>query len=225
MLTGHNPVASPFAIPPARVVNPSLSPQLEAVLLRATAHNAVDRFPTVEQFCAELRQGMEPVATGPTLQIGAPISTPLRNEPVSRPLWTPAPRTLPQRPAQGGLVRGLVLLFLFFVLAMSLGAGVWLLRGELRGLLGLLREQVTPQPRVSVQGTIVYVGPGPNRGDDLFIRTGTGVKALTNNPAGVSASLPALSPDGSRIAYGIFKKDAEGNSTEELWIVDRDGAN
>jgi Tol biopolymer transport system component len=118
------------------------------------------------------------------------------------------------------VLRGLILLFLFFVLAMSLGAGAWLLRGDLRGLLSILGERATPVPGLSVQGLVAYVAPGPNHGVDLFLRTGTGVRTLTNNPTGVSASLPAISPDHSRIAYGIFKSD-----TEELWIVDRDGTN
>ena len=44
MLTGHNPASSPFALPPARQVNPALSPEIEAALSRALATRSCRSF-------------------------------------------------------------------------------------------------------------------------------------------------------------------------------------
>ncbi len=219
MLTGHNPCASAFALPPARAVNPALSPGIEAALMRAVAHNPTDRFANVDDFCTALRAAslVAPVATtSPTVQ----ISTPLRGEPISRQLWTPTPRVLPERPRQSGLARGLIILSLFFILAASLAGGAWLLRGQIKSVLGIGLAQASPTTSgLTLDGTVAYIAPGPKGGDDLFVRTGSRLRRLTDNPKGIAAALPALSPDRTRIAFGLNE-----GSNEALWIVDRDGA-
>src|SRR5919202_6988563 len=225
MLTAHNPCASPFALPPARAVNPSLSPEIEAALIRATAHDPADRFANIDDFCKALRSAVgvaTTVATGPTI----PINAPLRAELISPPVWTPTPRALPQPPQQGGLGRGLIILSLIFVLVVSLATGAWVVRDEIKRMLPIGAAPVSPTSTgLILDGVVAYVAPGPKGGDDLFIRTGsevqTGseVRRLTGNPKGISAALPAISPDRQRIAYGL-----NHGSTETLWIASLDGS-
>lgn len=218
MLTGHNPCSSPFALPPARAVNPALSPHIEAALSRALAPEPADRFANVDDFCAALRSsgtGTAPAATGAT----RPISTALRSESISRPLWTPTPRALPKPPRQSGLGRGLILLFLCFVLAGSLAFATWRLRDQINPLLrNGLSAPAPAATGMSLPGVIAYVAPGPEGGVDLFVREGTRVRRLTNNPVGVSAALPAISPDRARIAYGLNQ-----GKQETLWLARLDG--
>lgn len=225
MLSGHNPASSPFTLPPARLVNPALSPQIETALLRATAPLPADRFSTADEFCAALHStggSANTATTGPTVAIGAPVaSAPVRSEPISRPLWTPSPRALPEPPRPSGLGRGLLLLTLFFILAGSLAGGAWLLRDELASMAGRSFAPAVPTATgLALEGLIAYTAPGPGGGDDLYIRSGREVTRLTNNRDGVSAALPAISPDRTQIAYGIYQ-----GSNEELWIIEQDGSN
>ena len=228
MLTGHNPAASPFALPPVRLLNPNLSPELEITLRRALAPLPVDRFATVDDFCAALHRGVGPIATGPTVRIGP---MPRATEPAGRPLWTPAPRMLPRRPASGGGVRVAVLLTLLFTLVASLGVGAWVLREEIQGAVNLIRVATAPAPvapavGLALQGDVAYVAPGPLGGVDLFVRSGTTAKRLTNYPARKSASLPAISPDRGRIAFSeSTSNDQDRIISETLRIIDRNGAN
>ena len=85
MLTGHNPATSPFALPPARAVNPALPQKIEAVLLRAMALEPADRFDTVKDFCDALRAATGPAATEATV----PIRTLAPPESASGALSTP----------------------------------------------------------------------------------------------------------------------------------------
>src|ERR671932_271009 len=176
MLTGHNPGASPFALPPARAVNPSLSPEIEAALIRATAHDPADRFANIDDFCKALRSavGVAPaVATGPTI----PINAPLRAELISPPVWTPTPRVLPQPPQQGGLGRGLIILSLIFVLVLSLATGAWLVQDEIKRLLPIGVAPVAPTSTgLIVDGVVAYVAPGPNGGEHLFVPADSAVE-------------------------------------------------
>ncbi len=230
MLTGHNPAGSPFALPPARAVDPALSRQVEEVLLRATAREPRDRFPSVNEFCAALRRAVvapeapSSALIGPTVPISTgraePAPTLLRSEPSSRPLWTPAPRALPEPPRQSGVARGVFLLLLVFLLLGSLGIGGWLMRDQLQMALGsVVPLRQTGAPAISIPGTLAYVAPNERGGTDLFVRSGTRVERLTDHASGSDASLPAISPDGTRIAYGVF---ADGRET--LWMVNRDGS-
>lgn len=228
MLTGHNPASSPFALPPARRVNPALPPEIEAALARALASRPADRFATVDAFCAALRQGSGPTSIGPTVPMAAHAlpaiagSGPSRRvEPPSRPLWRPSPRVLPARPQHAGGVRVFILLLLLLLLGSSIAAGAWLLRDEVRSVVEFLRPAAAPAPvtRLSMEGVVAYVGPGPNGGTDLFTHIGTRVHRLTDYPEGISAALPAVSPDRTRIAYGEFT-----GTGESLWVMNRDGS-
>ncbi len=224
MLTGHNPAASPFALPPARLVNPELAPEIELALLRATAHKPADRFPTVDDFCTALQTPLGANVTGPTIEIAAPYQAKMhasqRIEPNSRPLWTPSPRMLPQPPSQGGALRGMAMLVLVFALLAAAGAGAWVAREQIAALWNM--AMVTPQPTsgVSVEGMVAYVAPSPNGGENLFVRTGNKSLQLTNLPIGTSASLPAIAPDRKRIAYVEHV-----GGVDSLWLIDADGSN
>jgi hypothetical protein len=226
MLTGHNPARSPFALPPARVINPALSPELESALLRALAPRPDDRFATADEFCAALRRGAGPTAVGPTVPLRAmPMLSPApgarRAEPARRQVWTPGPRALPARPQQGGGFRVVVLLLLLGLLAASIAGGAWLLRDEVRSMVDLLRP-IAPAASatgLSMEGVVAYVGPGPSGGTDLFTRIGTTVTRLTNYPEGIAAALPAVAPDRTRIAYSEYT-----GTGESLWVMNRDGS-
>jgi hypothetical protein len=221
MLTGHNPGASPFALPPARAVNPALSAQVEVTLMRALAPEPANRFPTAQDFCAALRaavSGSQSVPTAPA-DPTIPIAPPARLAPTSQQPWTPQARALPQQPRQSGAGRGLVVVALLFILVASLGAGVWMLRDQIPRLVQGIGAPAAPTASgLSLPGVVAYVAPGPEGGNDLFIREGTQVRRLTTNPKGVSAALPAISPNGKRIAYGVNE-----GSTEALWIINVDG--
>ena len=55
LLTGHNPSEPPYEMYPIRYWNPSLSAGLEAIILKCTANNPMDRY----QSCAELIYALE----------------------------------------------------------------------------------------------------------------------------------------------------------------------
>ena len=224
MLTGHNPAASPFALPPARLVNPKLTPEIELALLRATAHKPADRFPTVDDFCAALQTPLGANVTGPTIEITAPYKAKLhasqRLEPNSRPLWTPAPRMLPEPPSQGGALRGMAFLVLVFALLAAAGGGLWTVREQIATLWDMASVAPRPARGVPVEGMVVFVAPSTDGGDDLFVRTGTTIKQITDLPSGTSAALPAIAPDRKRIAY---VEHVDG--IETLWMIDADGSN
>lgn len=55
LLTGHNPSEPPYEMYPIRTWNPSLSAGLEAIILKCTQNNPVDRY----QSCAELLYALE----------------------------------------------------------------------------------------------------------------------------------------------------------------------
>ena len=54
LLTRHNPALTPFALPPARQLNPAISLQMETVILKATQLDPTQRYQTVVQMRAAL---------------------------------------------------------------------------------------------------------------------------------------------------------------------------
>jgi serine/threonine-protein kinase len=81
LLTGYDPTATPFRLPPANQANPSVSPAIAAVLARATDSDPERRFPHVGAFRDALfaagdqsRPFSQP--HGPTTQGGAIYSRP-----------------------------------------------------------------------------------------------------------------------------------------------------
>jgi serine/threonine protein kinase len=63
LLTGRDPADDPFNFPPARRLNPDVSPALEATVARAVAASAADRWLTAR----EMRQALTRAAAVPTL--------------------------------------------------------------------------------------------------------------------------------------------------------------
>ncbi|MEI2691331.1 MAG: serine/threonine-protein kinase [Anaerolineae bacterium] len=49
LLTGYDPAATPFALPPVRQLNPQVSPAMAQVITRAIEVHPAQRFPTVER--------------------------------------------------------------------------------------------------------------------------------------------------------------------------------
>jgi len=66
LLTGHDPAATPFALPRVRQLNPAISPQMEGVIQRATQLDPAQRYQTVAQMRAALMgHGTAPTAVMP----------------------------------------------------------------------------------------------------------------------------------------------------------------
>ncbi|MEI2691327.1 MAG: serine/threonine-protein kinase [Anaerolineae bacterium] len=54
LLTGYDPAATPFALPPVRQLNPQVSPAMAQVITRAIEVHPAQRFPTVDALCQAL---------------------------------------------------------------------------------------------------------------------------------------------------------------------------
>ncbi|HEY0607759.1 MAG TPA: protein kinase [Herpetosiphonaceae bacterium] len=226
MLTGHNPASSPFALPPARSLNPTISPSLEALIARATAYEIDQRVATADEFCSALDAAIArpmPAVTVAAPRIVAQPSTPQHTGPItSRQLWSPSPRQLPSRPQGGGAGRGIVLILLLAILLGSLGGGAYLLQSQIAGIArdifapSAIAEPLNNKP----SSKIVFSVPWAENSENLYIKTGNDVKALTTFPEGTSATLPAISPDGSQIAFTLVT-----NGYQQIWLMNSDGSN
>ena len=74
LLTGYDPSLSPFNLPPARNVNPGLSPTVEAVIAKAIQAEVTARFQTAEEMKQALA-GRVPVSALPRQAVSAPVTT------------------------------------------------------------------------------------------------------------------------------------------------------
>lgn len=70
-LTGYDPTVTPFALPPVRQLNSSVSLELEQIIATATNTDRLQRFQSVDQFRQALLQSVIP----PTAQVGSGSST------------------------------------------------------------------------------------------------------------------------------------------------------
>ncbi len=63
MLTGYDPTASPFRLPPVDELNPHVSDRVCQAIRRATEHDPGQRYPSVDAFCAALKiaRSIQPV--------------------------------------------------------------------------------------------------------------------------------------------------------------------
>ena len=68
LLTRHDPALTPFALPPARQFNPAVSPQMEAVIQKATVLDPAQRYQTV----AQMRAAMTGKVAAPTAVMPQP---------------------------------------------------------------------------------------------------------------------------------------------------------
>jgi hypothetical protein len=227
MLTGHNPTASPFALPPARSLNPAIPQALESLITRATAYEIEDRVPTADEFCSALEAAIArpmPAITAPVPRIvpqqhtGQAHTGPI----TSRQLWSPSPRQLPSRPHGGGAGRGIVLILLLVILLGSLGSGAYLLQSQIAGLArDIFAPSAVSAPLSKPLSMIVFSVPWGDQNENLYLKIGNEVKALTNFPAGISAALPSISPDGMQIAFTQVTKDG----SQQIWLIDSNGRN
>lgn len=96
LLTGHDPASTPFRLPPANQLNPSVPAELSAALSRATDNDPDQRFANIAEFrqalfgsggFVQLQSQAQPVmaAIGPTMPIG----------PGSQPFPAPSSQTYP----------------------------------------------------------------------------------------------------------------------------------
>jgi serine/threonine-protein kinase len=76
LLTGYDPTATPFRLPPANQVNHALSPQTSAALARATANDPADRFTSVEELFAALSGANQSALPPPPVVAVGPVSAP-----------------------------------------------------------------------------------------------------------------------------------------------------
>ena len=98
LLTARDPADEPFKFPPARRLNPAVSAELEAVVARAVATNADERWPSAR----DMRRALTRAAAGPVAVAAQPVSaaTPARRPPVAMPPAPPATRSPQPQPAR-----------------------------------------------------------------------------------------------------------------------------
>jgi serine/threonine protein kinase len=233
MLTGHNPAASPFALPSVRSLNPAIPQAVEALVVQATAYEIDDRVPTAEEFCRALDAAMaRPMTalTTPVARITPKTSIqPVTGPTTSRQLWSPSPRQLPNRPVSGGAGRGLVLILLLAILLGSLGAGAYLLQSQIALM---ARDLFVPsavsaplgrEPSEIIVFSVRSKTAQGNIHEDLYIKRGNKVQPLTDLTDEFNAALPAISPDGRRIAF--TRSPIDNSRKQQVWLVDADGRN
>lgn len=234
MLTGHNPASSPFALPPVRSLNPTISPALDSLIARATAYEIDQRVATADEFCSALEAALArptpsmTATTVPTPRIVSQQSTaqhtsqhtgPITN----RQLWSPSPRQLPSKPNGGGAGRGIVLILLLVILLGSLGGGAYLLQSRIAGIArDIFAPSAVAEPLNNKPASmIVFSVPWSNQSENLYLKVGNEVRALTTFASGTSAALPAISPDGSTVAF----TRVNSNGDQQIWLIDSDGSN
>ena len=197
LLTGRTPFAglTPQQMLAAHVTEepapmtryrPSLSPALQAVVMRCLAKHASDRWQTAQELLGQLEPLMTP--SGGT--------TPAQTQPVSAAVRPAAPARLWPKVAIG-----------VAVLAVAAGAMLLSRRRPADRVLGR-RTQVTLDPgleldpALSPDGKLVAYSAGPSGDGKIMLRQldGGGTIPLT---AGVAGDLrrPEWTPDGSRIAF------------------------
>ncbi len=76
LLTGRDPGLMPFVFEDPRKINPAISPELSAVIMKALALNPADRFQTAEQFRKALKQiSSKDTPASPAPAIGGPVTS------------------------------------------------------------------------------------------------------------------------------------------------------
>ena len=125
LLTGHDPLLTPFQLPPARRVNPAVSPHVEAAILRATAHDPALRFPSAVELAQALLAPAPPGGTAPI----PPVTT---------------VRSLPQQPVGARRSRTLLVASCLVGMLVVGGLGGW----------AWWRER-TPSPAPGPSATVV----------------------------------------------------------------------
>lgn len=226
MLTGHNPTASPFALPPARSLNSTLPEHIETLITQATAYDLHQRVPTADEFCNALDRTIVhgPSYTAPIARVPSQPTQVYQTGPTtSRPVWSPTPRALPSRPQTShGMWRGIALIVLLMLLLGSLGVGAYLLKSQIAYYSRqLLDPLVVPAARSAALPTRTIFSGGQGDNENLYlILDGETPRALTAFSAPIKASQPAISPDGKRVAFTRVTP-----TTSEVWVMDIDGRN
>ncbi len=100
LLTARDPADDPFNFPPVRRLNPAVSAELEAVVARAVATSAGERWPSAR----DMRRALTRAVAGPVAVAAQPIlaATPVRRSPAVPPA-RPAARPPQPQPARSQL--------------------------------------------------------------------------------------------------------------------------
>jgi serine/threonine-protein kinase len=94
LLTRYDPTLTPFVLPPARNINPAVSPGVAAAIERATQPDANARFPTMAQMKAALSGAQATPSARPAAPTAPPQAT--APAPVRAPVAPSAPATPPR---------------------------------------------------------------------------------------------------------------------------------
>ena len=94
LLTRYDPTLTPFVLPPARNINPAVSPGVAAAIERATQPDANARFPTM----AQMKAALSGAQATPSARPAAPAAPPQATAPAPgrAPVAPPAPTTPPR---------------------------------------------------------------------------------------------------------------------------------
>jgi len=138
--------------PPLAQFNPNLPPHVDGIIRRALTKDQNERFPHVTAFAQAFEAAAEgkPIPADSMIRAGAPAPRPARSRPTG-PVVVPPPNADPFAPALPRRRSPKVVLLVG--IAMTAGAGVWLLRGRL--------PHLAPAPAATAAPAPAAVNPAP----------------------------------------------------------------
>jgi dipeptidyl aminopeptidase/acylaminoacyl peptidase len=251
LLTGYDPAQSPFTLPEAKQINSAVSPQMTAVIQRATQIQPEHRWQSTADMQKALTTGSLPPLNGVTeggskkpwwiigaflllILLGFGVWAFTREDEsatvaptISAPeievtrLLVVTSTAAPQEPVEEPEVIAAVLV------ETPIPAPVVMPTDS-------PSPTALPQPSATPPPTDTPIPTAPDRivfqsnrdGDfEIYIINvdGSNLQQLTNN-SNIDDKYPAVSPDGRRIAFQA-KSDAERDSGWEIYVMDIDGRN
>ena len=219
-LTGHDPAATPFALPAPGALNPALPAAVAAAIERATANDRDQRFPDIAAFRAALYAPAPPMllhqpgVPGPQARLGRPaqanVQAPARSRTV---IW--------------GIALVAVLLIgglLTFALARSRERDLGGLAVAATAELAVLNPTAALRSTNTPEATNMPEVEGSSAGQARPPSGATAAEIVTIRPKRVSASGSAPSnvdSQGNTVTYD--PPNATDGKNDTAWRVERDG--
>jgi serine/threonine-protein kinase len=212
LLTGHDPSATPFALPEARALVPSIPPHVAAAIARATASDPAGRFADVAAFRAALYA--EQHTTARAVRRPAPAARPTTTAPL------PAARA----------PRGRAFPIWTLIVGMLIVIGVLVLMLLPRLYEPSLNMAAPPGPSIQVATEPVTIDLGPVAEQPQPVpeqpqATAAPPEAISLVPSGARASAtsaPNIDSQGNPVSYDAA--NAIDGRRDTAWRVDGDGS-
>jgi serine/threonine-protein kinase len=122
LLTGYDPTATPFRLPPANRVNPQLGEAVSAALARATATDPENRFASVGELRDAVLGAAGPARPAIAPVPAPPVMTPPQQMPISQPM-APGSTIVAQSSMWTGIVGLLLCVFALVASALARNSG------------------------------------------------------------------------------------------------------